>query len=111
MGSLNTYLRKNDSVRVIAGKEKGKSGRILELLPEKYRATVEKLNTVKVHQKPSQKNRQGGIIEKEAGIHLSNLLLLCPHCNKPVRISKKTVEGKQVRVCKKCGEIIQAILK
>jgi large subunit ribosomal protein L24 len=106
MRSVKTYLRKNDSVMVIAGKEKGKTGRLLMILPKKSRALVEKLNTVKVHQKPSATNRQGGIVEKESGIHLSNLMLVCPKCIKPVRISKKEVDGKNVRVCKKCGETI-----
>ncbi len=107
MVSVKTYLRKNDSVIVIAGKEKGKSGKILRILPKNSRAVVEKLNLVKVHQKPTAGNRQGGIVQRESGIHLSNLLLLCPKCNVGVRISKKVEAGKKVRVCKKCGGTIQ----
>jgi large subunit ribosomal protein L24 len=106
MNRLKTYLKKNDNVMVIAGKEKGKSGRILKILSKKSRALVEKLNQVKRHKKPSTGNPQGGMVEKEAGIHLSNLLLVCPKCVKPVRISKKIVNEKKVRVCKKCGETI-----
>ncbi|MFO1519764.1 MAG: 50S ribosomal protein L24 [bacterium] len=111
MARLNTYLKKNDNVMVIAGKEKGKSGRILMLMTDKGRALVEKLNTVKHHQKPTATNRQGGIVEKESGIHLSNLMLICSKCNKPVRISRKVVDGKKVRVCKKCGDTIAQVSK
>jgi len=106
MFRAKTYLKKNDNVIVIAGKEKGKSGRLMKILPKTSRALVEKLNTVKRHQKPTQTNRQGGIVEKESGIHLSNLMLLCPKCVKPVRIRKKEVGGKNVRICAKCGETL-----
>lgn len=106
MFRAKTYLKKNDNVIVIAGKEKGKSGRLMKILPKTSRGLVEKLNTVKRHQKPTQGNRQGGIVEKESGIHLSNLMLLCPKCVKPVRIRKKEVNGKNVRICGKCGEAL-----
>ena len=106
MDQLNSYLRKNDSVMVMVGKEKGKTGKILMFVPKKSRALIEKLNLVKRHQKPTQKNPQGGVIEKESGIHISNLMLVCSKCVKPVRISKKVVDDKKVRICKKCGEVI-----
>lgn len=93
-------------VTVIAGKEKGKSGKVLKVLPKTSRVLVEKLNRVKRHQKPTQTNPQGGVIEKELGIHCSNVMLLCQKCNKPVRVSHKTVKDKKVRVCRKCGEAI-----
>ncbi len=106
MSRFNTYLKKNDSVMVVTGKEKGKTGRILLFLPKSSRVLVEKLNLVKRHQKPTQKSPQGGIVEKESGIHISNLMLICPKCVKPVRISKKIVDKKKVRICKKCEEVI-----
>lgn len=100
-------LKKNDLVMVVAGKEKGKSGRILQILSKKDRAIVEKVNFVKRHQRPSGQQRQGGIIEKEAPIHISNLMLICETCNKPVRAGMRILEdGKKARYCKKCGELI-----
>ncbi|NIS69505.1 MAG: 50S ribosomal protein L24 [Proteobacteria bacterium] len=100
-------LRKNDLVMVIAGKEKGKSGRILRILTKKDRAIVEKINFVKRHQRPSGQQRQGGIIEMEAPLQLSNLMLICESCNKPVRAGHKILEdGKRSRYCRKCGEMI-----
>jgi large subunit ribosomal protein L24 len=100
-------LRKNDLVMVIAGKEQGKSGRILRIVTKKDRALVEKINFVKRHQRPAGQQRQGGIIEKEAPLHLSNLMLICESCNKTVRVGHKVLEdGKKARYCKKCGEMI-----
>jgi large subunit ribosomal protein L24 len=99
-------LKKNDLVMVVAGKEKGKTGRILRILTKKDRAIVEKINFVKRHQRPSGQQRQGGIIEKEGPLDLSNLMLVCDSCNRPVRIGRKLLEdGKKARYCKKCGEI------
>ncbi len=106
MNGLNSNIKKNDLVAVIAGKEKGKTGKVLKILPKSSRVLVEKLNRVKRHQKPTQANPQGGITEKEAGIHSSNLMLVCQKCNKPVRVARKEIAGKKVRVCKKCGEVI-----
>ena len=100
-------LRKNDLVMVMAGKEKGKSGRILRMLMKKDRAIVEKINFVKRHQRPAGQQRQGGIIEKEAPLNLSKLMLICERCNKTVRVGHKFLEdGKRARYCKKCGELI-----
>lgn len=100
-------LRKNDLVMVIAGKEKGKTGRILRMLTKKDRAIVEKVNFVKRHQRPTSQQSQGGIIEKEGPLDLSNLTLVCETCNSPSRIGKKVLEdGKKARYCKKCGEMI-----
>lgn len=101
-------LRKNDLVMVIAGKEKGKTGKILKMITDQEKALVEKLNLVKKNQKPTQQNPRGGVIEKEAGIHLSNLMLFCSSCSKPVRISRKIVDGNKVRVCKKCDSVFEA---
>lgn len=106
MNTFNSNIKKNDLVAVIAGKEKGKTGKVLKVLPKSSRVLVEKLNMVKRHQKPTQTNPQGGVVEKEMGIHCSNLMLVCSKCSKPVRVSKKEVNGKKVRVCKKCGDVI-----
>lgn len=107
MSYQKRVLKKDDLVMVIAGKEKGKSGRILRVLSKKDRALVEKINFVKRHQRPTGQQRQGGIIEREAPLHLSNLMLICDSCNKPVRRGIKILEdGKRARYCKKCGEMI-----
>ncbi len=106
MSVLNTNIKKNDLVTVITGKEKGKSGKVLKVLTKTSRVLVEKLNRVKRHQKPTQTNPQGGITEKELGIHISNVMLVCQKCNKPVKVSFKEISGKKTRVCRKCGETI-----
>lgn len=103
-----TKLKKGDMVKVIAGKEKGKVGKILRVIPEKCRVTVEKVNIVKKHKRPDARGK-GGILEKEASIHLSNVAYLCGKCNRGVRIGYKIMEdGKKVRVCKKCNEVLDA---
>lgn len=103
------HVKKKDLVTVIAGKEKGKSGRILTVLPKKERIIVEKVNMIKRHTRPSAKQRQGGIIEREGPIHVSNVMLVCTKCNKPTRLAMRVLsDGKKVRVCKKCGEIFQS---
>lgn len=100
-------IKKNDSVVVISGKEKGKRGRVLSVYPSKDRLLVEKINIIKRHMKPSRKYAQGGIIEKEAPIHISNVMLICTKCNKPTRIGNTVLQnGRKVRVCKKCREVI-----
>jgi large subunit ribosomal protein L24 len=99
-------VKKNDLVMVTTGKEKGKSGRVLKVLSQKNKVLVEKINFIKRHTRPRGQQRQGGILEKEAPLHVSNVMLLCAKCNKPVRIGHRFVEGeKKVRFCKKCGEI------
>ncbi|MBI5586135.1 MAG: 50S ribosomal protein L24 [Deltaproteobacteria bacterium] len=101
-------LKKNDKVMVIAGKEKGKVGKILKVLPEKNRVIVEKVNYIKRHSRPGGKVSKGGIIEKEAPIQVSNLMLICGKCTDPVRVGHKQLEdGTSVRVCKKCGEVLE----
>jgi large subunit ribosomal protein L24 len=100
------HIKKNDLVMVTHGKEKGKSGRVLKVDPEKEKVLIEKINFVKRHSRPHGQQRRGGIIEKEAPLHISNVMPLCEKCNKPVRIGHRTVEsGKKVRFCRKCGEI------
>ena len=100
-------IKKNDMVKVIAGKEKGKSGKVMRVIPKKDRAIVEKLNLVKRHLKPSQQSRQGGILEKESPIQMSNLMLICSKCTDPTRVGYRILEDdRKVRYCKKCNEII-----
>ena len=100
-------INKEDTVYVITGKEKGKKGRVLLVDKTKNRVLVEKVNVIKKHMKPNKKYAQGGIIEKEAPIAISNVLLLCPKCNKPARIGVSLLEsGKKHRTCKKCKEVI-----
>ncbi len=103
-------IRKGDTVVVIAGKDKGKSGKVLSVIEKKPAVVVEKLNIMKRHTKPNQQNRQGGILEREHPIHFSNVMLLCPNptCQKPVRIGMKQDEdGQHLRVCRSCGVIIE----
>jgi large subunit ribosomal protein L24 len=101
------HVKKNDLVMVIAGRDKGKSGKVLSVVSKKNRVIVEKVNFIKRHTRPSAKQRQGGIIEREGPINISNVMLICTKCNKPSRIGKKYLEDdKKVRVCKKCGEIL-----
>jgi large subunit ribosomal protein L24 len=96
-------VRKGDMVQIIGGKERGKTGKVLRVLTSESRIIVEKLNLIKRHTRPSQKNPQGGVLEKEAALHYSNVLLLCPKCNRGVRVGHKVEGDKKVRVCKKCG--------
>jgi large subunit ribosomal protein L24 len=107
MYRIKIPIKKNDIVMVMTGKEKGKSGKVLRLLPEQGKAIVERVNFVKRHARPSQKMRQGGILEKESPLPVSNLRILCPKCNKSIRVGKKRLEdGSKVRVCNKCGDIL-----
>jgi large subunit ribosomal protein L24 len=100
-------IKKDDVVQVIAGKDKGKTGKIMRVIPKKDRVIVEKINMVKRHLKPNQQNRQGGILEKEAPIAVSNLMLVCSKCTDPTRVGYKILDDdRKVRFCKKCGEVI-----
>ncbi len=100
-------IRKGDTVMVTTGKDRGKTGKVLEVISSEGRVYVEKLNMIKRHTKPTQKHRQGGIIEKEAPIQISNVLILCQSCNKASRTGMRRLEdGTKLRYCKKCGEII-----
>jgi large subunit ribosomal protein L24 len=101
-------LKKGDTVKVIAGKEKGKSGKILSTIPAKQRVVVEKINLIKKHQRPDAKGK-GGIVEKEGPIHISNVMYLCDKCGSGVRIGYKILDdGKKARVCAKCHETLDA---
>lgn len=97
------HVKKGDLVMVITGKDAGKKGKVLEVFPKKGRVVVEKINMVKRHTKPTQSLPQGGILEKEAPIASSNVMLFCSECNNVTRVSMKETEAGKVRVCKKCG--------
>ncbi len=100
---------KNDIVLVISGNYKGKRGKVLKVFPKKHRVIVEGVNFIKRHTKPTQRNPQGGIVEKEASIHVSNLMVVCPKCDTPTRLGRKILEdGKKVRICMNCGEMLVA---
>ncbi|MEW6531698.1 MAG: 50S ribosomal protein L24 [Thermodesulfobacteriota bacterium] len=103
-------IRKNDRVKVIAGKEQGKEGRVLKVYVEKGSALVERVNFVKRHTRPGGKGSQrGGIIEKEGPLKLSKLMLVCPKCSKPSRTGRRVLDdGTRVRYCKKCGDQIDS---
>lgn len=100
-------IRKNDSVIVIGGKERGKTGKVLRVLPDKDAVIIERLNIVKRHTKPRGPQQPGGIVEKEASIHASNIMILCDKCNAPVRIGRKILaDGKKIRICRRCQEAL-----
>jgi len=103
------HVRKGDQVVVIAGKEKGKRGRVLRILTGKGRVVVERVNMVKRHTKPTQRNPRGGILEKEGSVELSNISLWCPKCSKPRRHRVDEQEGqKKHRICVKCSAVFEA---
>jgi large subunit ribosomal protein L24 len=101
------HVKKGDTVIVIRGKDAGKKGKVLSVSPEKQRVIVEKVNVVKRHSRPTRQLPQGGIVEKEAAIHASNVMLLCGKCHKPTRVGHRIFENEaKVRVCKRCGEVL-----
>jgi large subunit ribosomal protein L24 len=100
----SAHVRRGDTVAVIAGRERGKRGKVLRVLGS-GRVVVEKINMMKKHQRPTQKLRQGGIIEREGALAISNVLLVCGRCDKPGRTGIQILgDGRKVRVCKRCGE-------
>jgi large subunit ribosomal protein L24 len=106
-GMEKLLIKKDDTVMVVAGKEKGKSGKVIRIIRKKDAIVIDRLNFVKRHLKAGASHGKGGIMEKEAPIHISNIQLLCKKCNLPTRIGKKTLEdGRRMRVCRKCGEAI-----
>ncbi len=101
------HVRKGDKVLVSTGDEKGKKGKVLKVLEDKDKAIVEGVNFVKRHTRPNQKNPQGGIVEKEAPMHASNLRIVCPGCGESAGVSRKRdADGRLRRVCKSCGETV-----
>ena len=106
MSLVKLHVKKGDNVIVLSGKDKGKQGKIISASPRAGKVIVEGVNKVKRHSKPSLKVPQGGIVSKEMPLHACKVQLICPACNKPTRIAHKDVNGKNARVCKKCGEVI-----
>ena len=100
-------IKKGDTVLVITGKDTGRKGKVLKVIPKDKRLVVEGVNKAKKHQRPSRAIPQGGILQIEAPLNVSNVMLLCTKCNKPTRIAKKFLDnGIKVRVCKNCGEVV-----
>jgi large subunit ribosomal protein L24 len=108
MSRLATPLRKNDSVLVITGKDRGKRGRVLKVLPDKNRLIVEGVNIIKRHTKPNPaKQVKGGVVTREAALHASNVQLVCPECGVQTRIGHKLLgDGRKVRICRKCEGVV-----
>jgi len=108
MSSLATPIRKNDTVLVITGKDRGKRGRVLKLLPDENRLIVEGVNLIKRHTRPNPaKNIKGGIVEREASLHASNVQLVCPECGAQTRVGRRILgDGRKVRVCRKCEGVV-----
>jgi large subunit ribosomal protein L24 len=100
-------IRKNDSVMVIAGKERGKTGKVLRVLPDDDAVIIERINIVKRHTKPRGPQQPGGIVEKEASVDASNVMIMCDKCNAPVRIGQKILaDGSKIRICRRCNEAL-----
>ncbi len=99
-------IRKGDRVKVISGKDKGAESEVIRSLPSVHKVVVEKVAIAKKHQKPTQSNQQGGIIEKEMPIDVSNVMLICPKCKQPSRVSCRRDGAKKIRTCKRCGKDI-----
>ncbi|MEK7703305.1 MAG: 50S ribosomal protein L24 [Nitrospirota bacterium] len=102
---IKTNLKKNDIVRVIAGREKGKEGKVLQVVRERHTILVEQVNLIKKHVRPTQKSPKGGIIEREGMLQISNVMILCQKCSRPSRIAMKVFsDDKKIRTCHRCGE-------
>ena len=108
MSRLATPIRKNDNVIVTTGKDRGKRGRVLRVVPDKNRLIVEGVNIIKRHTKANpQRGIKGGLVEREASLHASNVQLLCPECGKPTRLGRKILgDGRKVRICRKCEGVV-----
>ena len=108
MQQKKSFLKVNDQVEVITGKDKGRVGKIIRIYKKSDKATVERINMIKRHTKARAEGQEGQIVEKEAPIHISNLMLVCPKCTNTVRVGKRTLEdGTKVRICKKCSESVE----
>ena len=108
MSKLATPIRRNDNVVVITGKDRGKRGRVLKVDAAKNRLVVEGVNFIKRHTKPNpQRQVKGGVVEREASLHASNVQMVCPDCGKPTRLGRKILgDGRKVRVCRKCEGVV-----
>lgn len=109
MGERKLHIKTEDQVMVLSGKDKGSTGKVLTVFPRNDTALVERVNLMKRHSKPGgSMGQQGGIIEREAPVHVSNLMLICPRCNTPARTYRKKLEtGFRVRVCRRCQEVAE----
>ena len=108
MPRLASPIRRNDNVVVTTGKDRGKRGRVLRVVADKNRVVVEGVNTIKRHTKPNpQRNIKGGVVEREAPLHASNVQVVCPECSKATRIGRKILaDGRKVRICRKCEGVV-----
>jgi large subunit ribosomal protein L24 len=107
MSRLQTPIRRNDNVVVITGKDAGKLGRVLKVLPVRNRLVVEGVNLIKRHTKPNPgRNIRGGVVQREASLHASNVQLVCPECGEKTRIGHRVVGDRKVRVCRKCEGVV-----
>lgn len=107
MKAKRYHIKKDDRVMVISGKERGKVGKVLKILPKQDRVVIEKINMIKRHTRPGGMAQKGGIIEKEGSLPISNVALVCSKCTDPTRIGRKKLDdGNRVRVCRKCGETL-----
>ena len=108
MSRLQTPIRKNDNVLVTTGKDRGKKGRVIRVVPEKNRLIVEGVNLIKRHTRPNPaKNVKGGVVQREASLHASNVQLVCPECGAHTRVGHKVLDdGRKVRICRKCGGVV-----
>jgi large subunit ribosomal protein L24 len=108
MSRLQTPIRRNDTVLVTTGKDRGKKGRVLRVVPEKNRLLVEGVNLVKRHTRPNPaKNIKGGVVQREATLHASNVQLVCPECGAHTRVGHRVLEdGRKVRICRKCNGVV-----
>jgi large subunit ribosomal protein L24 len=100
-------VRKNDTVKLLSGKDKGKTGKVITVFPDAERAIVQAVNMVKKHTRRTREDQQGGVIQKESPIHVSNLMVVCQKCGKPTRVGfSRLSDGTKTRICKRCKEII-----
>lgn len=108
MSRLETPLRKNDNVLVVTGKDRGKRGRVLRVIPATNRVVIEGVNLIKRHTRPNPgRNIKGGIVEREASLHASNVQLVCPECGAQTRIGRRLLgDGRKVRICRKCDGVV-----
>jgi large subunit ribosomal protein L24 len=108
MSRLQTPIRKNDTVLVTTGKDRGKKGRVIRIVAEKNRLIVEGVNLIKRHTRPNPaKNIKGGVVQREAALHASNVQLVCPECGAQTRIGHKVLDdGRKVRICRKCEGVV-----
>jgi large subunit ribosomal protein L24 len=103
-------IRKDDTVVVISGEDKGKRGKVIRVLPDEGKVIVQGIHMIKKHQRPTASVREGGIVERESPIYESKIMVICPNCDSPTRVShKRTEDGMNIRVCKKCGESIDKV--